>query len=541
VISLLWPGAPPPRSAVRAGWADDLALDPLVRALSLSTRYHSFARSVLVELCVDPQAIAYRQDLLDDLLARPELSAQLETLLPDLGAAALAGTSRWSGEEGVVQIAGRVAELEQYVAAVRSLRDALAAARPAFRAAAWVALGDAVQSTATSEAFRALEQELPALRARLEQAASVTLGINLDAQLRPESATLLSVNSSRFGGPRSLIGRLLGGKEPESGLTSLRHASDRQPFGPDRTLFLDLSHLLEEVTAPVAQALRNFGRTSGAWLATLEQELAFWLGAARLMGTLRNENYILCRAELAPLAERSFAGEGLYNIELALRLRAMGTGGERAAVPNDVRFDEQGRIFVLTGPNRGGKTTYTRAVGLAQVLCQAGLPVPAQAARISPVDAIYTLFPAAETARTGMGRLDEEAESLAAIFRQATPHSLVLINEPLGSTSPREALAIARDLVCGLRLLGARAIVVTHLIDLAHAAEELNALVSGDSLVTALVAGVEATSGEDGTPRTFRITRGLPLERSYASDIAQAHGLQLEQIRATLRQRQAER
>lgn len=540
MLSLLCPTPAPPRSRSPAAWADDLALEPLVRALSLSATYQGAVRGVLTDLCDDQATIRYRQDLLADLLALPELAAQLEALLPDIGAATLVGTGRWSGELGVVQIAGRVAELERYVAIIRALLDVLEAARPSLHAVGWHALHAELAARAAADEFRALEAELPALRARLEQAGSVTLGINLDAQLQPESATLLSVNPGRFGGPRSLLGRLLGGRDGEVGLTPLRQASERQPFGPDRTLFLDLSYLLEEVAAPVAQALARFGRSSGAELRALEHELAFYLGAAQLVRKLRAAGLTLCRPELLPPEARVFDAPGLYNLELALRVREATTDQNAvpAVVGNAVAFsDEAGRIFVLTGPNRGGKTTYTRAVGLAQVLCQAGLPVPATAARISPVDAIFTLFPAAEQARTGMGRLDEEAERLAGIFRQASARSLVLLNEPLGSTSPREALVIARDVVCGLRILGARAIFVTHLHELAFAANELNELVEGPSRVVSLVAGVAAEADRTGTPRTYRIGPGLPHDRSYASDIALAHGLQLSQIAQTLRER----
>jgi DNA mismatch repair protein MutS len=204
-------------------------------------------------------------------------------------------------------------------------------------------------------------------------------------------------------------------------------------------------------------------------------------------------------------------------------------------IANDARFDDQGRIFVLTGPNRGGKTTYTRAVGQALVLAQAGLPVPATTARLSPVDAIYTLFPAAEQAQIGMGRLDEEAAELAAIFRKATAQSLVLLNEPLGSTSPREALLIARDVLGGLRILGTRALLVTHLHELAHDAAALNDAVAGDSRIACLVAGAVESDGE--AERTYRITPGTPDGRSYAVDIALAHGLELRQIARTLAER----
>ncbi len=543
--SLLWPAGAPPRSAAPP-WADDLALEPIVQALSFQGRYAAVARSALTELCTDGATISLRQDLLDDLLRLPGLGAALEGALPLVAAAASAGAQRWASDElGVFQIAGQVDELEAYVEAVRALLEALAAARPELRARGWLSLADELAATAASDEFRALEAELPALRAQLERARSVTLGINLDEQLRPESATLLRVSAERFGGQRSLLGRLLGG-DAEQGRTPLRQAGERQAFGPDRRLFLDLSQLLEDVVAPVAAALARLSRGYAGALGALEGELGYYLGAARLVAALRSEGYALCRPSLAAPEERVCAAAGLYNLELALRLRAGGRGGAgggavpAAPVPNDAAFDASGRIFVLTGPNRGGKTTFTRAVGLAQALAQAGLLVPAEAARISPVDAIYTLFPAAETAQTGMGRLDEEAARLAAIFRGATRLSLVLLNEPLGSTSPFEAVVIARDVLAGLRMLGARGILVTHLHELAREAAALNEATPGDSLVATLVAEVAAGEGGDeeaGGARTYRIGRGLPDGRSYAADIAVSHGLQLSQIERTLRER----
>jgi DNA mismatch repair protein MutS len=528
VRSMLWPDGAP-RGGEKVSWDADLALEPVARALALAPRHLGATRAVLTALCVDPAVIARRQDALDDLLAAPELAARLEGLLPSLGAAAAAGTSRWAGEAGIFQVAGRLSELEAYIAATRALLAALDAAGPGLRAA-WRELADDLAAAAAAPEFQALEAELPALRAQLERAGSVTLGVNLDAQLRPESATLLGISPERFGGPRSLLGRLLGPERAQqAGSTPLRQAGERQAFGPDRQLFLDLSQLLDEVAAPVAEALTRFARVSGSALGALEGELAFLLGAARLVGALRAEGYPLARPAIAPPEERRFVAEGLYNLELALRLRAAppAEGVPAAPVANPAAFDEAGRVFVLTGPNRGGKTTFARAVGLAHVLAQAGLPVPAASARLSPADAIFTLFPAAEQARTGMGRLDEEAAAMAVIFRRASARSLVILNEPLGSTSPREAVAIARDVLCGLRILGARAILVTHLHELAREAESLNAVVSGPSRVASLVAGA----------RTYTIAPGLPEGLSYAADIALAHGLHLSQIERTLHER----
>lgn len=537
MISLLWSAAPPRQRLTPNAWEEDLGLPMLVRAITGSHRHAAQVRAVLAGLCSDPATIVYRQEVLADLLRLPALVTRLEGLLPQLAGLAQ-GTGRWAEESGVFQVAARLAELDLYVGAVQQLLAILEEQRADLRAAGWLELHAALHTLSAGAEFRSLVAELPALRTQIERAGSVTIGINLDARLHPESATLLGVSPGRFGGPRTLLGRLLGGeRETQSGVTPLRQAGERQAFGPDRQLFQDLNHLLEEVTAPVAAALARYTRLNGSGLAALEGELAFYLGAARLIVALQREGYALCRPEIAPPVERTCHVAAAYSLELALRLREQPPAADSPAiVPNDIAFDDEGRIFVLTGPNRGGKTTYTRAVGLIQALAQAGLHVPGSAARLSPVDAIFTLFPAAEHAQTGMGRLDEEAARLAAIFRSATPHSLVLLNEPLGSTSPAEALGIARDVLGGLRMLGARALLVTHLHDLARVALTLNTAVDGVSRVGSLVAGV--TNGvADQAARTYRITAGAPAAQSYAADIALQHGLHLSQIARTLQER----
>lgn len=538
MISLLGLESPLHRPAVATSWADDLLLPPIVRALCLDARYAGQIQTILTDLCPDPATIVYRQEVLEDLLRLPDLATRLEMLLPRLAGLAHAGSSRWD-DAGVFQVTARLAELELYVECLQGLLTALEAVQTGLQAAGWRDLLAELRDQTTTPAFRSLQTELPELRARIEHAGSVTVGINLDAQLRPESATLLGIHAGRFEGPRSLLGRLLRGEAAlQAGVTPLRLASDRQPFGPERRLFQDLSYLLEEVTRPVAQALARYTQIESRTLAGLEGELAFYLGARQMITQLQAAGYALCRPEIVPCAVRICQVRGAYNLELLLRLRSHSATSENPpmVVPNDISFDDAGRVFVLTGPNRGGKTTFTRAVGQVQMLGQAGLYVPGSAARLSPVDQIFTLFPEAEQAQTGMGRLDEEAARLAEIFRVATPHSLVLLNEPLASTSPAEATGIARDLLSGLRLLGARALIVTHLHNLAHELPALNAATVGRGVLGSLVAGAEQHDGEVVT-RTYRITPGIPAGQSYAADIAAQHGLHLSQITRTLRER----
>jgi DNA mismatch repair ATPase MutS len=231
--------------------------------------------------------------------------------------------------------------------------------------------------------------------------------------------------------------------------------------------------------------------------------------------------------------------DAAYNVNLALRLLAKGGARDlsRIVITNDVRFGPEGRIFVLTGPNQGGKTTYTQAVGLAHVLAQAGLYVPGSRARISPVDNIYTHFPVEERPDAEAGRLGEEAQRLNDLFARATRHSLILLNESLSSTSPGESLYLAQDVVRILRLLGARAIFATHLHDLAASLDDLNAQTPGDSPLISLVSLAVDHDGAGEVRQTYRIVPGPPLGRSYAREIAARYGISYEQLEHMLRER----
>ena len=196
-------------------------------------------------------------------------------------------------------------------------------------------------------------------------------------------------------------------------------------------------------------------------------------------------------------------------------------------MPNDIVFDENATVYVLTGPNRGGKSVITCAVGLAQVMLQLGMYIPAEQAVISPVDGIYTHFPTGAEDTIDKGRLGEECARLGEIFDCVTASSLVLLDESLSSTGSYEASYIAAEVISGFAHIGCRCLFSTHLHELAAEIEELNrkSLASGGAAIDTLVAGME-TEGK----RSFRIIRAKPDGKSYARDIAESYGLTYERI-----------
>ncbi len=504
-------------------WEQDIGLSDLVRAFTTDNRYAPYIRAVLATLNTDPLVIAWRAAVLADFVNNPALVEQAETTLPLLadlrqGNPLLGGRSRGL----LLETADRLAELDQFITIVTDLHRVLAAS--ALESPALRQIRDQLGALLADDNFRELRDNLPQLSEPLSNITSLTVGINLDAQLKPASALLLAVNDFRLGESVSLLERLIGGRsgaEDDTPLAALHHVpkdADQRILSP---LFQDLDRLLTQVAKPVADALKRYVKTGSGPLVALEHQLAFYVGAVNMM---RRAGVSFCRPEIAPMAERINQIDELVNIALVLR-------GE-PALPNDVDLGAEGAIAILTGPNSGGKTTYVRSLGLAQVLFQAGLMIPAARARLSPVDAILTHFPTIETRQ--QGRLAEEAERLREIFAAVTAHSLVLLNETFSSTASGEALYLAQDMLCGLRAVGARAVYATHLVELAERIPDMEAAVEGASRLCSLVAGVELDESGAAHP-TYRITRGLPQGRSYAQEIARRHGISLAQILAARR------
>ncbi len=385
---------------------------------------------------------------------------------------------------------------------------------------------------------------------------SVALGINLDDNLRPMEATIISINDRKYTSA-SFFNRLFinsGENESFKGITELRSEyakSKKLKFNEflekenlpmpqiDSTslqmiLISDLHRLIDTTTEPVVSVVERYNNLRSNFLIRLKAEISFYLGAVRLINILRKSGLPICRPEAASMEERIFNVEGLYNLQLALRMHRKNPNRDLSSdiVVNDLEMGENGRIFILTGPNSGGKITYIQAVAFVQLLFQVGLYVPAVKARISPVDNIYTHFPVEEKTGVDMGRLDEESKRLNDIFKRASRYSMIILNESFSRTSPGESLYLSKDIICALRYLGARGVFATHLHELGMDVENINRSVEGDSLVGSLVAGV-ASSGTGSTEpakRTYKVVPGKPQGLSYAKDIARQFGISYEQL-----------
>jgi DNA mismatch repair ATPase MutS len=179
----------------------------------------------------------------------------------------------------------------------------------------------------------------------------------------------------------------------------------------------------------------------------------------------------------------------------------------RPVVGNDV--DGHGRTLIMaTGANEGGKSTFLRSVGNAQMMMQAGMFVTAEFFEANVERATFTHFKREEDDTMTSGKLDEELARMNAIADAMTPQSLLLCNESFASTNEREGSQIARGVIDACAAADVKVVFVTHLYDLAHSLYD-----RGDP--TALF--LRAERCDDGA-RTFRLTAAEPEPTSYGVD-----------------------
>jgi DNA mismatch repair protein MutS len=524
--------------------AHDLGLDELIAAFTPDRGHQNEIRKLWSRVPRNPEVIRYRQDVLDDLLANPDLAEGLASLMP-----AIDSLSRYSGASGyhakqempwLHEVVERVGELQSIIDCYEGMGEVLRSAGGRLHSQGLRSLQDEVRKAQDDPKYQSLVQELPGLLSKLRSRASITIGINLDASLRPVGATLLSVNEKPFT-EQSLLNRLFGARNDRQGIAPLHTVPPTGPFaGPVDPLmvplFTDLAKVLEKTAIPIADQLRGYAGLHGRLFTDLRRGLVFYLGAVRFIGRLQSLGLDLCRPEIVPADERRCEVKDSYNVHLALRALTKGDEAAQAIVRNDIRLGPDGRILILTGPNHGGKTTFMQGAGVVHILAQLGLYVPGTQAIISPLDGLFTHFPIEEQPELDTGRFGEEAIRLGKIFEQVTRHSLVLLNESLSSTSSGESLYLAQDVVRLLRRVGARAIYATHLHELASRAGELNDSVHGDSTILSVVSSPVDTgmraNGE--VVHTYRLEVRPPLGQSYAREIAARYGISYEQLEKIL-------
>lgn len=251
----------------------------------------------------------------------------------------------------------------------------------------------------------------------------------------------------------------------------------------------------------VAEAAEQSADHVVAFFRALLGEVGFYVGCLNLRGRLADRDDPICVPEVRPVGETVLDARGLYDVGLALRT-------DDPLVRNDIAAGDR-PLIVITGANQGGKSTFLRSVGLAQLMAQAGIFVAAESFRADLRDGLFTHFKREEDAGMKSGKLDEELARMSEVADALGPSGMVLFNESFAATDEQEGSEIARQVTDALLGAGVKVVHVTHMYELAHGFE-------ADPEVPALFLRAERT--DDGT-RTFRLVEAPPLSTSFGEDV----------------------
>lgn len=478
---------PPGADAV----AQDLAVSVLWDAMAAGDAFlREVARRVLLCSLTDADAIRYRQDALRDCLARPEPVRRLYGIAVD----ALAREHQVWGftsrsPEGVLHRCLQV--LGIFVQELRQLRQLADEERLLFESEGFTAFF-AMLSRELSDAYLGeVEQHLQRLHFRG--------GFLMSAQL---------------GEGNRGIGYVA--REPPAGTPFWRACWQRWMQRPqdraarftyevaerDEAGFQALAELRSRGVAPVARALGESTDHLLGFFRMLRAELGFYVGCLNLRERLAALGQPVCMPECRPVSPALLDARGLYDVGLSLTRAA-------PVVANDVRASGAS-LVVITGANRGGKTTFLRSVGLARLMMQCGLFAPAQSLSASLCKGFFTHFKREEDAALQSGKLDEELARMAFIVDHVQPGGLVLLNESFASTNEREGSEIARQVLQGLLDRGMQVLYVTHLFELTRSLK-----LEQPAQAVLFLRAERLPDGE----RSFRILPGEPLPTSYGVDL----------------------
>ena len=233
----------------------------------------------------------------------------------------------------------------------------------------------------------------------------------------------------------------------------------------------------------------------------LRVELAFYMGCLNLYEQLDQMGEPISFPWPAAPDERRHYFHGLYDVCLSLTMK-------QKVVGNDVNADDKD-LVIITGANQGGKSTFLRSIGLAQLMMQSGMFVPAESYCSNLCDGLFTHYKREEDASMESGKLDEELGRMSLIADNIKRNSLLLFNESFAATNEREGSEIGRQITRALMEERIKIFFVTHLYEFAHTLYEKN---MGNAIF------LRAERQDDGT-RTYRVVEGAPLETSYGDDL----------------------
>lgn len=271
----------------------------------------------------------------------------------------------------------------------------------------------------------------------------------------------------------------------------------------DIALLQEADYMEQQVVQYVLSCCTPFHLAFNSFFDQLRLQTAFYRGAVNLKHYMERFQLNCCFPKVAAQDELAF--QELQEFVMAVEQRICPVGNT-CEIKNKM-------LLIVTGANQGGKSTFLRSIGIAQIMMQCGLQVAAQEYQSGIFPAFFTHFTRREDSEMNSGRLDEELSRMSQIIDNLGRNSLVLLNESFASTTEKEGSVIAYDITRALNEAGVKILTVTHLLSFAQRMyEEMAQKESGEA---EFFCAERLESGK----RTFKMIQHAPELTSFGLDL----------------------
>lgn len=463
----------------------DLDLGRLTSAMSAGDNYIAdVVGSVLRAPMTTPEDITYRQQVLIDAMENPELVRDLYAL----------ATETVEGEQKIYRsifsrspsalLSQSIQSLEMLVTVLERLRTRCSETQEEFHSVGFSRFLGMVREELGEDYLAEIKEHLRRLQFKNGTLMAAGLG-------RANKGTDYTLSNPSPDG-RKWSARISGKKQPSFSF----HINDRDEEG-----FRALGELADQGIDLAANVLAQSDDHIMNFIRMMRQELAFFVGCINLEGVFMESGAPLCFPKIETYPEMALSARDLRDVSLTVAHTGLVVG-------NSINADGKS-LIMITGANEGGKSTFLRSVGTAQLMLQCGMFVCAQYFSAAIASGLYSHYKREEDANLKSGKLDEELERMSMIVDGVKPRAMVLFNESFSSTNEREGTVIARDIIQGLLDGGMRVVFVTHFYELAESVHALHA--AGTLLLKA--------GRTDSGDRTFTVVEGAPERTSYGQDL----------------------